>query len=597
MRLTQCWYVPLLIVCIVSCGQGKSNLEEAKSIYDGLLEETYKRSKALTLAAGKNDSSVVRAAFIEARLAYKQMEPLFEFYRPEFAKKISGPAIDKSDLHAPERVISPTGFQVLEELIYPVYLVEEADEILKEAKRIESYFYILDRDKEAFLISEANLFESVKAAYVRIPALTLAGFDTPVLLNAERESIEVLRGIDQLLEPYLDDVPQSLKKSFDQAVNASIDYLSNSPGFNEFNRMEFVNGYLSQAYSELIKVQKAANVPNNRMVTAINYDEDQLFGEKFYEINFFAPDGNRFPKEEKVLLGRRLFYDVSLSTDPGRSCATCHLPEKGFADGLPKSIGINGSPVRRNAPTIINSGFQMAQFHDARTQTLEHQIRDVLNNQNEFHGSASLVVSTLNQNETYKNLFKEAYGIDEITPSHVQMALASYVRTINGFNSKFDRHLRGEEVLSVKEIRGFNLFMGKGKCGTCHFMPLFNGTVPPGYFESESEVIGVPVRPDTAMATLDPDSGKFYRYQGQYNLFAFKTPTVRNVGLTAPYMHNGAYETLAQVMDFYNRGGGYGIGAVVAHQTLPPDPLNLTQDEQQAIIAFMQSLTDQPEEY
>ena len=123
--------------------------------------------------------------------------------------------------------------------------------------------------------------------------------------------------------------------------------------------------------------------------------------------------------------------------------------------------------------------------------------------------------------------------------------------------------------------------MGKAKCATCHFVPLFNGSIPPSYLETESEIIGVPIRPDTANATLDTDMGKFHTFNRELHKNAFKTPTVRNASLTAPYMHNGAYKTLEEVIDFYNRGGGTGIGIELFNQTLPPDPLHLSKKEKE----------------
>ena len=145
---------------------------------------------------------------------------------------------------------------------------------------------------------------------------------------------------------------------------------------------------------------------------------------------------------------------------------------------------------------------------------------------------------------------------------------------------------------SSEERLGFNLFMGKGLCGTCHFAPLFNGTVPPAYTQTESEVIGVPSRAVTRNASIDPDVGRIAITRRPTQRHAFKTPTLRNVELTAPYMHNGVYRTLEEVLDFYNRGGGAGIGSEVPNQTLPFDKLNLTSAEQRAIIVFLRTLTD-----
>jgi cytochrome c peroxidase len=138
--------------------------------------------------------------------------------------------------------------------------------------------------------------------------------------------------------------------------------------------------------------------------------------------------------------------------------------------------------------------------------------------------------------------------------------------------------------------------MGKAKCGTCHFMPLFNGTVPPDFTETEFEVIGVPAHNLTFKKnSLDADLGRFAVHKMQLHKAAFKTPTLRNIALTAPYMHNGVFKTLEEVLEFYDLGGGVGIGLDIPNQTLPSDRLNLLESEEGEIIAFLKVLTDTAE--
>ena len=149
--------------------------------------------------------------------------------------------------------------------------------------------------------------------------------------------------------------------------------------------------------------------------------------------------------------------------------------------------------------------------------------------------------------------------------------------------------MRGNESFSEDEEAGFNLFAGKAKCATCHFIPLTNGTVPPSFMKSESEVLGVPNK----NKKLDADLGKFELTKAEIHRHSFKTPTIRNIALTAPYMHNGVFKNLEEVVDFYNDGGGKGLGFNLPNQTLPEDKLNLTSLEKQQLIAFMRTLTDQ----
>ena len=187
--------------------------------------------------------------------------------------------------------------------------------------------------------------------------------------------------------------------------------------------------------------------------------------------------------------------------------------------------------------------------------------------------------------------FQKAVGQVSSRNTDVIKALSSYIGTLNGFDSKFDRNIRAEEdTFTEEEKHGFNLFMGKALCATCHFVPLTNGTVPPFFTETEKEVIGVP---ETAKNLgLDGDYGFYWQYKADLHKGMFKTPTVRNSALTAPYMHNGVYQTLEEVINFYNKGGGAGLGFDLPHQTLPFDELNLTQEEQQALVAYLKTLSD-----
>jgi cytochrome c peroxidase len=164
------------------------------------------------------------------------------------------------------------------------------------------------------------------------------------------------------------------------------------------------------------------------------------------------------------------------------------------------------------------------------------------------------------------------------------------------FNSRFDAYMRGDTTaIKASEIRGFNLFAGKAKCATCHFIPLFNGNIPPWFTKSESEIIGVPISVQWSNAIIDNDSGRYKLNRLPEFMFAFKTPTVRNVAESSPYMHNGVYKDLEQVVEFYHKGGGVGLGINLPFQSLPFDSLSLDPSEKGALIAFMQTLTDQVE--
>ncbi|MFN8876197.1 MAG: cytochrome-c peroxidase, partial [Gemmatimonadota bacterium] len=300
---------------------------------------------------------------------------------------------------------------------------------------------------------------------------------------------------------------------------------------------------------------------------------------------------------ERIALGEALFADPALSGDGSRACASCHVPALAFTDGLARSRALPGiTGVLRNAPTLINSGLQAAQFADARAASLEDQVFNVVHDAREMRGSLDGAAARYAADAATAGRFAQAFrGTPDTVPSAtgIRRALAAYLRSLEGLDAPFDRYVRGDTAaLDAAARRGANLYLGKAKCGTCHFLPLTNGTVPPAFAKAELEVIGVPATPVWRGAHVDPDEGKGARTRRALHRFAFKTPTIRNADRTAPYMHNGVYRTLDEVIRFYDVGGGAGLGIALDHQTLPPDRLELTSAERRDLVAFIRALSD-----
>jgi cytochrome c peroxidase len=277
-----------------------------------------------------------------------------------------------------------------------------------------------------------------------------------------------------------------------------------------------------------------------------------------------------------------------------RSCASCHQPDKAFTDGLVKNLDITGKKtIERNTPTLINAALQPALFYDLRASSLEAQVSDVVGNRDEMHGDMQLSTRQLWSNPEYRKLFGAAFPVKKrnaVDTAEVMNALASYVRSLTALNSRFDIYMRGDRTaLNPKEVEGFNLFMGKANCSTCHYLPLFNGTLPPRYMQMDAEVIGVPQTNNGKI--IDPDPGQFDVIPQPFNMHAFKVPTVRNSTQTAPYMHNGVFKTMDEVIKFYDLGGGAGQGLKIENQTLSATPLHLKDEEKEALITFMKSLS------
>ncbi|MEN7551791.1 cytochrome c peroxidase [Rapidithrix thailandica] len=577
--------------------------EKVKHLLTQYIDQLNSQNAQLVRLVEQNaDTKAIQKAFKQARLAYKKVEPLTEMYFPATAKSLNGPALDEVETDDPNQVvIPPEGYQVVEELLFPEFTLGNRDVLLKELNIVQSNIQRLHKIIQTTNFIDGNIFIAFRMELFRIITLGISGFDSPIALHSLPEAqsaMEGLQAIYTIYQPLLSQKQPELAKTYEHQLSLAIAYLKQHQSFNTFDRMQFITECINPLSSSLLDVQEALAIQPFEGLYAINPQAKTLFEQKAFNLDYYAPQYSREYLTSTVDLGKKLFFDPVLSGNGQRSCGTCHQPDKGYADGLVKSPTIDlQHTVSRNAPSIINAGLQRFNFYDSRVVYLEDQVKDVVSNKEEMHGSLQEAVVKMNSDEKYLPLFKEAFGDGfkgAIEEKQLKTALANFIRSTTSLDSRFDQYMRGDKTqLNPEEIQGFNLFMGKAKCGTCHFMPVFNGTVPPNFAHTESEVLGVPTTPDTVHATVDPDLGKYNLHHIDLHRHAFKTPTVRNVDLTAPYMHNGVYRTLEEVMDFYNRGGGKGIGIDLPNQTLPEDPLNLTPVEQQAIIAFMKALTSQ----
>jgi len=417
----------------------------------------------------------------------------------------------------------------------------------------------------------------------------IAGFDAPVALSGISEAKSTLE-CSKIVFSFFNN-SEDLINSCDKAIHF---IEKSSTDFNEFDRATFISKYVNTLCTSLYNYQEKQGIPFINEPRAISANAKHLFEEHAFDAIFFAPSGTEATTYEQKLLGEKLFNNAALSSNGNRSCASCHHPEKAFTDGLALNESIfEGRKLLRNTPTLINAALQSAQFYDTRTAFLEDQVHEVISNKAEMNGSLEAIAAKLNKDSFYRKLFFAAYHQKTISPSLIRKAVAGYVRSLVALNSPFDKFMRGEEsAMNKEQIDGFNLFMGKARCGTCHFIPLFSGAVPPLYEKMETEVLGVPALSSSAIPVLDADSGKYHLYKIQHQLHSFKTTGLRNIALTAPYMHNGVFKTLEEVIDFYDNGGGAGLGFNLSNQTLAPDKLNLTAIEKKRIIAFLNALTD-----
>jgi cytochrome c peroxidase len=314
---------------------------------------------------------------------------------------------------------------------------------------------------------------------------------------------------------------------------------------------------------------------------------------------------------EKVALGRKLFFDRRLSPNNTMSCAMCHVPEQGFtAHELATPVGMEGRSVRRNAPTVLNAGFQRRLFHDGREVSLEDQVWGPLLAPNEMgNPSIGYVVERVRAFRDYAGLFEAAFGGKPASSERIGAALAAYERTLVAGDSRFDRWRYGGDAaaLNADEKRGFELFVGKARCAACHLLGERDALFTDHGFHNTGvgwrRTYAVPERTRVEIApgvfaeldrkTVESFSEAPAKDVGRYEItldpkdrWAYKTPSLRNVALTAPYMHDGSLATLEAVIELYDRGG-------IENPERTPllAPLGLSAEERAALAAFLRALT------
>lgn len=289
---------------------------------------------------------------------------------------------------------------------------------------------------------------------------------------------------------------------------------------------------------------------------------------------------------QQIDLGRYLFFDPVLSVDGSISCAGCHQPDKGFSDALATSVGIGGQAVERAAPTLWNVAFLKTFFWDARASSLEEQAQGPLYAPHEMGGNPVALLATLNEIENYRGMFAQAFARNNSEPialNEVYMALAAFQTSLISLNSRYDRYVHGfHDALTPPEIEGLNIFRSfVARCSECHMPPLFT--------TGQIAVIGAPEPPGRS---LDVGAEKTF---GTARLKAgFKVPTLRNIALTAPYMHSGLFTNLRDTVAFYNGGRGHAVPPGVDlelhwHISSP----NLREEELDRIVDFLHTLTDE----
>lgn len=529
---------------------------------------------------GNNPATIQAAkdALKTCRTQYKSIAFFLEYFLVSTSIVYNAPPVHEVEEPFME-YREPTGLQVIEALLFEEDVDARRRELLQQAALVSSSAADLTALLYGLDITDTQVLESIRLELVRVSTLGIAGYDAPELQTGITEAGYSLMAVKTVLQPYLEEGSEAATATA-AYLDLALSLVREDSNFISFNRLRFLT-------TAMLPLQRSFN---------------RLAGSKDSTLDVFNLRAMNMGRDwdtsvPLVKLGKTLFFEKQLSRNNVRSCGSCHQPDKYFTDQLPKSLALDGhSRLLRHTPTLLYAAYQHAQFWDGRAKNLEEQVLTVLHNPLEMDAVDSIVLSQIWNAEKYRKLFRVAFpqATDSlVTMSHIACAITAYMRTLAPMNAPFDRYLQGDKkAMTTAQENGFNLFMGKARCGSCHFVPLFNGVLPPLFDRTELEVLGTTAGADLRYPLPDTDSGRFNTYPIPFYKGAFKTPTLRNIAVTAPYMHHGAFTTLEEVMEFYNRGGGAGLGLPVPTQTLSSKPLGLNESEIKDIILFLGTLTD-----
>ncbi len=436
---------------------------------------------------------------------------------------------------------------------------------------------------------------------LNLAALYTTGFECPDTGQVLPELRIMLSGVSGIYQVFNESFPATpLTAAYLDLYNRTQTFAAQQVAYYNFDHFSFIRDYVNPLYRLNQEMIRQYRVSSKSMVDySLNKNANSIFDKTVY--NGSSPKGlflrvkDSADLQEIDRIGKLLFYDPLLSGNNLRSCASCHKPEACFTDNsIPAALQFNQKDfLPRNTPSLVNAVYNHLIMLDGSHITLQNQTRAVITNPKEMGGKEEEVLQKVLSCATYKKAFSRLLHYTpqepEITMDHVISAVTMYYGKFSNYYAPFDEAMNEGKALDVAARKGFNLFMGKAQCGTCHFVPQFNGVKPP-FIGSEFEVLGVPA--DSNYRQLSPDEGRYLVNPAKETLHAFRTGTIRNASRTPPYMHNGVFQTLEQVIDFYDAGGGQGKGLNVPNQTLAAEQLHLTPQEKKELIAFMRSLDE-----
>ncbi len=613
--LNKSFVITLLLVSFVTIGIVSFKSQENNSyiqLYHSRLNElTQSETELIGHINNENIQTLAGKKFIknkikESRLKLKGVDFWLRYLEPVAYRKINGPLPIEWETEVFEKFEPPykregTGLSLAELYLDEIniskdsliYLIRSSLQSIK-TYQTEPITVNLKNHHHFYLANRLYL--------LNLSAIYTTGFECPDASNRIPELVSMLEDINQLYLTYNESFyGYPIKKNYLNLYGDALQFVKKQPlEPNEFDHFNFIKNYVNPLFSLNQQMIREYNVVSNNFNDySLNDKSLSIFDKALYngqnEKGVFIAVDDEVVLEEIRQVGKLLFYDPILSGNNKRSCVSCHKPTEYFTD-TSRNTSLqfdNKQSLTRNTPSLINVVYNHLLMLDGKHISLMNQAKDVITNPIELGSNEKdilkKVMSCSDYEKSFKRFVKLTPNSTKLNIDHIVSAVILYYSSFSKYYSPFDDAMNNNKNININCEKGFNIFMSKAQCGTCHFVPQFNGVKPP-YISTEFEVLGVSV--DLTFTKISPDSGRSLIYPAPEMNHAFRTGSIRNAAFTKPYMHNAVFNTLDEVISFYDAGGATGKGLPLSNQTLSGDSLKLSETEKVHLKAFILSLNE-----
>ena len=550
----------------------------------------------------------VKTGIKQARLKLKAIDFWLRYLEPVAYKQINGPLPVEWENEVFEKFEKPykrlgAGLSLAELYLNNKGSDLQKDSLLQLIRISQNALNTYTADSVTSQLKTPDHFFLCNRLYLlNLAAIYTTGFECPDNGNIIPELKVMMQDVRKIYASFGQSFPGAkLSDDYLELYARAMSFVNVQPDdFEQFDHFTFLKDYVNPLFAinqRLIRQYNVISVSFNDYT--LNNSCNSIFDKSLYTpqnaMGIYSLIEDTAVLSEIRAVGKLLFYDPLLSGNNSRTCVSCHKSKEYFTDTT-MATSFNFDHIHflpRNTPSLVNVIYNHLLMLDGRHISLQNQAKDVMTNPAEMGGKKEDIMDKILSCKEYKTAFRKFLKYTpeekEITFDHIASAITYYYKDFSGYYSPFDDAMNQNRPLSPDARKGFNLFMSKAQCATCHYVPQFNG-VPPPYIGSEFEVIGVPA--DISYSKLSEDSGRYKINTAYETMNAFRTGNLRNLEYTKPYMHNGVFTTLDQVIDFYDAGGGTGKKLSVPNQSLSTDSLKLTATEKKELLSFLHSLNE-----